>query len=252
MMDEAEKAIGIAFEKSVRDRYKPNPLAVQPGLLRGLARIVGPVTDVANQPWPRAVPRVEAAHPDPDVHQSAYDRQAAASLPGGPYRPTRTLPAGDPATVNVPASDGWSATGLWLEPGTYDFAADGTWRSMGTPVGPGGSAQPRSIGYLLGSAIGRVEGLVRRAVGNRSAEIVGGRREDDLPWMSLVGYVANETRDDHGQIVHMHERIPIGAGTTQHINRPGYLYTFANDAWGFYANNSGAVRLTVSMQNPSA
>jgi hypothetical protein len=29
------------------------------------------------------------------------------------------------------------------------------------------------------------------------------------------------------------------------VARPGYLYGFANDAWGFSRNNSGTVRLTL-------
>jgi len=256
MMDEAEAAIKIEFDQSVRKRYKQNPLAVQPWLRRSVERIAEPATDVAFRPWPRAVPRVDksaplarTAHPAPDVHPSAFKRQDAASLPGGPYRPTRTLAAGESATIAVPASDAWSATGLWLEPGKYEFTADGTWRSMGTQVGPGGSDQPRSPGHLLGSAIGRVEGRVRRVLGNEPAQIVGSWREPDLPWMSLVGYVANERRDAEGKIVHKHQRIPIGAGTTREIKQGGYLHAFANDAWGFYVNNSGAVQLTVSMQN---
>ena len=36
------------------------------------------------------------------------------------------------------------------------------------------------------------------------------------------------------------------AGTRHDVAQPGYLYAFANDAWGFYRNNSGTVRLTVT------
>jgi hypothetical protein len=246
MMDEAEQAVGIEFDSSVRDRYRPNPLAVQHPVLRGLERIVAPITEVALQPRPRAAPRVQADHRIPDVHGSAYERQAATSFPDGPYRPTRTLAAGESATIDVPASDGWAATGLWLEPGTYTFAAGGSWRSFGTPVGPAGGTRPRTLGNLLGSAVGSVEGFLRQVVKNDSPNLFGGRRETDLPWMSLVGYVSNEERDDHGRIMHPDQRIAIGGGTTAEIKRPGYLYAFANDAWGFYVNNCGSVNLTVT------
>jgi hypothetical protein len=250
MMDEAEAAAGIEFDSRVRERFRADPLAVSPHLVRYVETITSPVTEFAFHPWPRTTPRVQADEPDPAIHPSAYERQAAGSLPGGPYRPTRTLAPGDSATVDVSAADGWAATGLWLEPGTYTFEADGSWSSAGTPVGPAGGTCPSTFGNLIGSAIGRAEGLLRRAVKNDSPSVVGGRREHDLPWMSLVGYVANERRDKSGRVLPGcgHERIPIGAGTTQRINRPGYLYAFANEAWGYYWNNRGAVQLTVNAE----
>jgi hypothetical protein len=250
MMDEAEAAVGIEFDSRVRERFRSDPLAVSPHLLRYVETIMSPVSEFAFQPWPRTTPRVQADKPDPNVHASAYERQGAESMPGGPYRPTRTLAPGDSATVDVAATDGWAATGLWLEPGSYTFAASGSWGSAGTPVGPAGGTRPRTLGNLIGSAFGSVEGLLRAAVKNDSPSVIGGRREHDLPWMSLAGYVANEQRDKSGRVLpgRGHERIPIGAGTTQRINRPGYLYAFANDAWAYYWNNHGAVRLTVRVE----
>jgi hypothetical protein len=81
----------------------------------------------------------------------------------------------------------------------------------------------------------------------------GERRQLGLPWMSLVGIVANAG-----------ERLPAADGTTpaapeaEHqildigdsasrvlVTEPGYLYAYANDAWGSYGDNAGAVRLTV-------
>jgi hypothetical protein len=38
----------------------------------------------------------------------------------------------------------------------------------------------------------------------------------------------------------------IGAETTAEVHRPGYLYAFPNDAWGFYGNNGGAVHLRIT------
>jgi hypothetical protein len=38
----------------------------------------------------------------------------------------------------------------------------------------------------------------------------------------------------------------IGKGAAVELKRPGYLYCFANDAWRFYGNNKGSVRLTLS------
>ncbi len=64
--------------------------------------------------------------------------------------------------------------------------------------------------------------------------------------MSLVGVLANEVSNVPPQHARPHERIAIGAGVEHDVVRPGYLYAFANDAWGFYGNNSGRVRLTVT------
>jgi hypothetical protein len=63
--------------------------------------------------------------------------------------------------------------------------------------------------------------------------------------MSLIGVVANEATDPNGAVTE-DETIAIGAGTEFEVHRPGYLYAFANDAWGFYANNQGKVQLTVT------
>ena len=43
-----------------------------------------------------------------------------------------------------------------------------------------------------------------------------------------------------------HQRIRIGSGTRDRVTQPGYLYAFANDAWGCYGNHRGSVSLTVS------
>jgi hypothetical protein len=42
-----------------------------------------------------------------------------------------------------------------------------------------------------------------------------------MPWMPLVGYVANATRNDGGGILERHERTAIGAGTTHVVQRRG-------------------------------
>jgi hypothetical protein len=63
--------------------------------------------------------------------------------------------------------------------------------------------------------------------------------------MSLVGVVANDAIPGTGSS-NDHERIDIGAGTRHRVTKSGYLYVFANDAWGYYVNNQGSVRLTVT------
>jgi len=83
---------------------------------------------------------------------------------------------------------------------------------------------------------------------NKVANAPLSRREENRPWMSLVGVVANDAIpvNDTEDAPKAHERIAIGAGTDHSLTESGYLYAFANDAWGFYVDNRGSVRLTVT------
>ena len=58
--------------------------------------------------------------------------------------------------------------------------------------------------------------------------------------MVLVGLVANEVTDARGQIANRDgktladQKLIIGAGCDADVERPGYLWAYANDAWGTY------------------
>jgi hypothetical protein len=41
------------------------------------------------------------------------------------------------------------------------------------------------------------------------------------------------------------QELVIGDGADIVVSEPGYLWAYANDAWGAYGNNRGAVTLTV-------
>lgn len=240
MMREATETIGLAFDRSRIAGFAPNPTARPHGARGGL---VGAALEVALQPRPRAVPRVDQHHTLPDVSRSAYESQRVNG-----YRPTRTLTTpGDTAEVVVEAVRGWTATGLYLEPGTYQFEAAGEWRSAGDSCGPAGDTSLWHFsGNLFSRIVGAAETALRAVIRNPDAELVGARRIPDQPWMSLVGVVANEMTNADGQVVADDEQIFIGAGTKHMVQRSGYLHAFANDAWGFYGNNDGAVRMTVT------
>jgi hypothetical protein len=240
MMREATAAIGIEFDRSRIGGFAPNPTAPPHGAPTGLA---GAAYEIALQPRPRATPRVDHLHEEADVSASAYESQRVNG-----YRATRTLAeVGDTAEVVVRADRGWTATGLWLEPGTYCFEADGEWRSAGDSCGPAGDTSRWHLsGGLFSTIIGAGESVLRNVLHNPDAKIIGTRRVPERPWMSLIGVVADEQTDADGRVVHPDERIDIGAGTKYTVARRGYLHAYANDAWGFYGNNDGAVRLTVT------
>jgi hypothetical protein len=67
-----------------------------------------------------------------------------------------------------------------------------------------------------------------------------------VPWMCLVGVVADGRPDSVSGLQNQHTAVRLGKGPTDvDVEREGYLYAFANDAWGFYDNNQGQVRLRV-------
>ncbi|WP_448628538.1 DUF2235 domain-containing protein [Geodermatophilus sp. URMC 64] len=240
MMREATAAIGLTFDRSRIAGFRPDAGGALHGEWHGAA---GAVLEVTMQPRPRAVPRIDAGRPDPDVDGSAYERQRATG-----YRRTRTLSAaGDTATVTVPADRSWTATGLYLEPGSYRFAADGRWSSAGDACGPAGETGGRHrFGSVASGLIGAAQGLLRGLLHNPEAGLVGARREPAHPWLSLVALVGNEQTDATGAVTHPDEKAFVGEGTTEETRRSGYLHGYPNDAFGFYGNNDGAVELTVT------
>ncbi|WP_320783279.1 DUF2235 domain-containing protein [Streptomyces sp. CRN 30] len=264
MVEEAQKA-GIAFDEDMLRQITPDETDVlhedaRTGF-RLLAQLydpaIGPLLQPFFEPRPRAVPRVDADRRDGAVHRSVYGRQQAKIITSRPYRPTRGLGAGgSPVTVTVSARRPWNDTGLYLDPGAYRFTAEGEWQDAHIRSGPGGTTGPARFNpfverlRLLGTALGPLQTVWRRVTGNEEANLLGSPREDDLPWMSLVGVVAN---GDGKRLAGRpgtapHQRIAVGGGTDGPVTvtRGGYLYAFANDAWGFYGNNRGSVRLTVT------
>lgn len=251
MIDEASAAVGLEFDPAALATIKPDPGGELHRDTRSVAGPLAPVVQALFQPRPRAVPLLDPEEPSPSVHPSVHQRQQLSSLPGGPYRPTRRLTAGESVTVEVAAGEPWNATGLYLEPAEYQFAAEGQWHTATTPSGPAGESnrhrlRPPALGQLAGTLLGRAEGLFRWASGNQSADFLFARREEDLPWASLVAIVANEISNANGEIKKRHERIAIGDGTRARVARGGYLYAYANDAWGCYGDNQGLVRLTAT------
>jgi hypothetical protein len=187
---------------------------------------------------------------NPLLHSSVYERHQIPPIATGPYRPTRTLAPGESGTVSVSARDPWNWTGLYLEAGNYTFTATGRWsdlRIVSGPAGPSGRQRfrPGAGLHLAGTLIGRAERLFRRVTRNPMAYFLLTRRDENMPWMSLIGVVANDAILLGGTEAR-HEQIPIGAGTNHRVGRPGYLYAFANNAWGCYGKNRGSVQLEVT------
>ena len=228
MASEATAAVGLTFDFRKVRNFAPSPEGKEHLSATGPK---GAVLEALFRPRPRAVPRVDAAHPNPRVSGSAHQRQRRTD-----YRATVTLGVGDTATRIVFADRAWTDTGLYLEAGKYRFSAAGRWSSMPGSCGPEGSTSSfPSPGRLSSRIIDCVQDHLRTALGNEKAALPGARRESAQPWMSLVGRVASEPD----------QTIPLGRGCDADVDRPGYLYAYPNDALGCYGNNAGAVSLTV-------
>ncbi|GAA2264511.1 hypothetical protein GCM10010145_44300 [Streptomyces ruber] len=236
-MAEAARAAGLGFDKAMLTQITPDARDVlhedERSSFRLLAPLYDPLIGPLLQPFfatrPRAVPLIDAGARTGTVHASAYERRLGKILTSPPYRPGRVLGVGDEETAEVSARSPWNATGLYLAPGDYEFTAEGEWRDALVWSGPEGTTG-RARFNPLGEGL-RLLGTLLRL-----------RREDDLPWMSLVAVVAN------GNGSAPHQRIAVGRRATARVevDRGGYLYAFANDAWGFYGTNAGSVRLTVT------
>ncbi|GAA2121101.1 DUF2235 domain-containing protein [Actinomadura alba] len=260
MIDQARSnKVKLGFDKTTVDQIRPNPLDVLHDDDRGVVGVLEPLVDpslkplleIALQPRPRAVPRIDPNRPSNRLHQSVYDRHQTPPITSGPYRPTRVLAPGETETVEIYAREPWNETGLYLEAGDYRFTAEGEWLDGDIASGPAGTEGLRRFNplveklRLVGTLLGKGQKLFRLVTRNKVADFIGARREEDMPWMSLVGVVANDAISitDANRA---HERIPIGADTSCRVTKSGYFYAFANDAWGFYGNNDGSVRLTVT------
>lgn len=234
------------------------PLQWQP---RALAGIEGNPFDVLHDnctgiyrylaPRPRNTPPVVAGNPE--VHISAVKRSDNPPLNDTPYRQTTIVPPNSSHTVPVYAHLPWNATGLYLKPGEYCFSATGEWLDREIAAGPDGVRGLRArargmIGYGLGTVAGVIRSAIQALTNNRAADVPGSKRVLRARWMELVCVVVDDviaedgTVTNSGPIPHRRFRKIIT------VEKPGYLYAFANDAWTAYGNNRGSIQLTITRQ----
>ena len=241
MIEQAITAIGLPFKPDFAAKLSPEPTGPLHTMATGL---IGAVEEIAFQPRPRATPPIDHTDRLPSVSDSAYQRQQAALE--SPYRPTRTLTPGQTAQVTIAADHGWNATGLYLEAGHYVLDTSGTWRTGVSQCGPDGIERARVLSAAFTSSLGSIESGLRALLADPDVEVLGARREIDQPLMMAMARVTNEVSDNRGTITDADQRFAIGLHLEIDVRRPGYLYAYANDAWGFYGNNSGAVTIEIT------
>lgn len=245
MLNEA-KACGLGVRDSAWGQLNPDPLGRINDSYTGVFR--------ALKNRPRAVPLLTDASL---THASARARHLNPPLTGSPYRPTRTLAIGEQLTLPVYARQHWNETGLYLEAGArYRFDAEGQWLDSRISCGPAGTRDgrfhPSEAWHWFGSLMGLGERAFRWATDNQEVDFWTSRRVESLPWFALTGVLANGTGPTTQPGQHQHTIIGIGAHqeyperSDETVQRSGYLWCFANDAWSHYANNRGSVEMTVT------
>jgi len=234
-------AHGLGFQEVMVRQIRPNAQDVLHDSCGGVFKLL--------RTQPRSIPRLDVAAPD--LHDSVRKRQEEPPIFQAPYRKVVALGVGENHRLDIYAQDRWNETGLWLEAGaTYDFRATGEWTDGKVACGPGGTKDGNfdkgELVHVASGLWGRFEQLVKKATGNEEADFWGTRREEDLPWMALTGVVANGGNPTGDGTPAPHESFLIGAAASYAPKAAGYLSCFANDAWNFYRNNRGSVRLTVT------
>ena len=246
MIDESE-ALGLGFRKDMLEQIAPDPRGVLHDSYIDLFKLM------PNQP--RSAPLLEVGNPE--AHESVIERRKCPPITHAPYRETRQpLAVGSSCEVTVYALQPWNETGIYMKAGQrYRFEATGQWLDRNVACGPEGANdgdfQLGELGHLIGSAFGELETLFKKAVNNRDADFKFTKRHDRLegervPWFCLIGAIANGGRSNHNGAPSEHETFKIGAAREYDVQKPGYFYAYANDAWNCYENNRGSVTLKVT------
>ncbi len=241
MMGEA-KAAGLAFHKGMYDQVKPDPHGVLHDSHSGLFKLM--------RTLPRCVPLIVKQNSGKSIHESTVERHDNPPITQAPYHPTRVLGKGETAELSVYASQPWNEMGIYLEGGVqYRFSASGQWLDRTIACGPGGANDGDfhlgELRHMAGTLWGKLEGGWKKLTSNEEADFRGSKRREEFDWFCLVGVVANGGNPTIDGPAETHEFFEIGEGRDYKPAKSGYLYCFANDAWGFYGNNKGSVTLKI-------
>lgn len=201
---------------------------------------------------PRSIPDIQ--HNQNQFHFSALRRHSDPPRAYGQYLQTRTLGPGEKLTLDIYARHQHYWTGIYLFKGkTYRFKADGAWADSTIICGPQGEGSDgfnaQEILRSVGTLIGKVETTIfQELLGRENANFIGSKRHDECPWFCLMGAIANGGNPEKDGTASPMESFMIGEEKVYTVNKSGYLYCYANDAWAFYANNRGYITLEIEEQ----
>lgn len=243
MIEESRKKesgpAGVVYRQSAVDEISPDPRDMLHDSHTGMMKVL--VTA------PRAIPPLTRRDA---FHGSVFTRRNRPPVEQVAYLRERPFVNGS-VEFDVYAKQAWNWTGLYLEAGReYRFEAKGQWLDRNIPCGPAGARDGSfhfgEIAHLAGNVAGAMERLYRHGTGRKRADFIGSKRFAHADWFALIGAIAD---GGNPRVDGTHERLSafvIGDGCEHTPERSGYLYCFANDAWGFYGNNRGFVTVTVT------
>lgn len=238
MLDEAKSA-GLNFKDNAIRQVKPNPHDVRHDSHTGLMKVLTTA--------PRSIPKIGSIN---KFSQSTRDRRKNSPIVEGEYLFVREFEPNQAISLDVYAKQCWNWTGIYLEKDhTYQFTATGQWTDSNISCGPNGMSDGKfhvgEIAHIAGTAMGWLEKGWQEISGNEQADAFGSKRIEHADWFALVGAIADggnpEKDGTHDRLTYFE----IGKEYQFTPAKSGYLYCFANDAWGFYNNNRGFVTLTV-------
>lgn len=233
MLKEA-KACGLDFNPAFEAQIRPDYQGMLHDSYKGVFALF--------PTQPRSAPPILGD----STHASVNDRFKKPPIRQSPYREINELPA----TLDIFSIQPWNATGVWLQAGTtYTFTASGEWMDSSIKCGPSGTNdgnfQLGEIAHIAGSILGKIEEGFKKLTSNHAADFRFTRRQENMPWFSLVGAIANGGGANAKGHIEPHETFLIGDGCQYTPQKSGYLYAFANDAWNCYENNRGRIKLHI-------
>lgn len=234
MIDEA-KAVGLLLEPSYQDLLTPRPMEELEDSRKGFFGKL--------KSRPRSIPNFVGDEAGEKFSEGALVRQKANQG----YWATTKLAPGESTLLEINSKEHWVQTSLFLEDGgSYQFTAEGQWFDAKVPHGPEGTPEnKRQLGHKVGDLWSKLE----ESWGDGPAEpstYSPARRAKDANWFALVGVIANGSGvNQDKKEINEHETFLIANETSKEIEKGGYLYCYANDAWKFYFNNKGSITLEV-------
>ena len=230
---------GIKFERTTVSQIKPDSLDMEHDSHVGAMKALISA--------PRTIPNLDS--PGAPLHQSLVARRKKAPIQQGRYMKTRQF-NGQPIELDVYAKHPWYWTGIFLEAGKrYAFSAEGEWMDASIPASPKGTEDgdfhKGEIVHVAGKLTGWFEKGYKKLFGNEQADFFGTKRVEHADWFCLMGAIANGGNPSVDGTHEQLRQFEIGERAQIEVTQSGYLYCFANDAWGFYGNNRGYVTLRI-------
>lgn len=249
MIQEAQ-ICGLKFRNSATSSLKPDPMGIMHNSYKGAFSKL--------RSRPRNVDKVCAQEKGHLFHPAVFARQNTPPLRHPEFWPIVTLKPQQTFTIDIFAKQKWNKTGIYLEEGKeYIFSASGKWQDGDDTCDWRGTQNNkftiRDVFRFVASVAGNLlEKPLSLLYNNKSTDLQFTKRVETINWFSMVGAIANDSicskqavDQDGSPTPHQYINLPEFTRTPFKVQKPGYLYCFPNDAWGYYSNNKGAIKLTI-------